>query len=83
MTSLSPGLAGVVPPWTLAVTAMCSIQLSSALAVPLISAVGAGGAGWLRLTAGALIVLIMARPPLRSIRRGDVPALVGLGCRPG
>ena len=83
MTSHRSGVSSVVPPWMLAVTAMCSVQLSSALAVPLISAVGAGGAAWLRLTAGALIVLVIARPPLRSIRRRDVPALVGLGAASG
>jgi inner membrane transporter RhtA len=41
--------------------------------------VGAGGTAWLRLTAGALVFLAIARPPLRRIRRRDVPALLGLG----
>lgn len=72
-----------VPPWVLATAAMFSIQLSSALAVPLIASVGAAGTAWLRLTAGALIILIVARPPLRSIRRRDLPALLGLGVASG
>lgn len=69
----------VVPPWTLAVGAMLSVQLGSALSVGLIDSVGAAGTAWLRLTAGALVFLAIARPPLRSVRRADVPALLGLG----
>ena len=73
---------GIVPPWSLAIGAICSIQLSSALAVPLIGSIGAGGTAWLRTAAAALIVLAIARPPLRSIR-GHAPALVGLGVTTG
>lgn len=72
-----------VPPWALAVTAMLSVQLGSALSVHLIGAVGAAGTAWLRLTAGALIILVLARPPLRQIRRRDAPALLGLGVTTG
>lgn len=68
-----------VPPWGLAVIAMLSVQLGSALSVGLISTVGPAGTAWLRLSMGALIFLILARPPLRAIRRHDVPALLGLG----
>ncbi|WP_354180476.1 EamA family transporter [Arthrobacter sp. UYP6] len=62
---------------------MLSVQLSSALSVELISAVGPAGTAWLRLTMGALIFLALARPPLRSLRRGDIPVLVGLGIATG
>ena len=55
-----------VPPWGLAVAAMLSVQLSSALSVDLIATVGPAGTAWLRLTAGALIFLALARPPLRE-----------------
>jgi inner membrane transporter RhtA len=72
-------VASTVPPWTLAVGAMLSVQLGSALSVPLIDTVGPAGTAWLRLTAGALVFLVLARPPLRSIRRPDLPALLGLG----
>lgn len=72
-----------VPPWALAVTAMLSVQLSSALAVGLIETVGPAGTAWLRLTIGALIFLVLVRPPLRSVRRPDVPVLVGLGVATG
>lgn len=72
-------VAGSVPPWTLAVGAMLSVQLGSALSVPLIGTVGAAGTAWLRLSVGAVVFLIIARPPLRAVRRADLPALVGLG----
>ncbi len=72
-----------VPPWAMAVTAMMSIQLASALSVGLIERVGPGGAAWLRLSMGALILVLVARPPLRSIRPGDVLPLLGLGAATG
>jgi inner membrane transporter RhtA len=62
---------------------MLSVQLSSALAVGLIDTVGPAGTAWLRLTMGAAIFLFIARPPLREVRRADVPALVGLGVTTG
>lgn len=68
-----------VPPWGLAVGAMASVQLASALAVPMIDEVGAPVTAWLRLTFGALVFLAIQRPPLRSLRRGDVPVVVALG----
>jgi inner membrane transporter RhtA len=72
-----------VPPWTLTVTAMLSVQLGSALSVGLIDTVGAAGTAWLRLSMGALVFLVFARPPLRSVRRADVPALLALGITSG
>jgi inner membrane transporter RhtA len=75
--------AAPVPPWALAVAAMLSVQLSSALAVPVISTVGPAGTAWLRLSAGALIFVVLARPPLRAVRRPDVPILLGLGVTTG
>ena len=58
---------------------MFSVQLGSALSLPLMSQVGPAGTAWLRLSAGALIFLALARPPLRQIARRDVPALIALG----
>jgi inner membrane transporter RhtA len=72
-----------LPPWSLAVAAMLSVQLSAAWSMDLIAEVGAAGTAWLRLTAGAVIFLALARPPLRKIRRQDVPALLGLGLASG
>ena len=74
---------GPVPPWALAVVAMLSVQLASALSANLISTVGPAATAWLMLSMGALIFLALARPPLRAIRRRDVPALLGLGVTTG
>lgn len=82
MTRRSPG-TGPVPPWGLALTSMVVVQLGSALSVHLISVVGPAGTAWLRLSVGALIFLALARPPLRSVRPRDVPALLGLGVNTG
>jgi inner membrane transporter RhtA len=72
-----------VPPWGLAVAAMLSVQLGSALSVDVISTVGAAGTAWLRLGFGAIVFLALARPPLRQVRRQDVPTLLGLGVTTG
>jgi inner membrane transporter RhtA len=72
-----------VPPWGLAVTAILSVQLGSALSVGLIEDVGPAGTAWLRLSMGAIILLAIGRPPLRSIRRPDVLPLLGLGITTG
>lgn len=77
-----PG-AVLLPPWALTVAAMLSVQLGSALSVGLIDTVGAAGTAWLRLSIGALVFLVIARPPLRSVRRADVPALLALGVTSG
>jgi inner membrane transporter RhtA len=72
-----------IPASALAVTAMLSVQLGSALSVDLISTVGAAGTAWLRLSAGAIIFLVLARPRLRDVRRRDVRVLLGLGVATG
>jgi len=72
-----------VPPWALAVAAMLSVQLGSALSVHLIADVGAAGTAWLRLSMGAVLFVVLARPPLRQIRRRDVLPLLALGIATG
>lgn len=67
----------------MAVAAMFSVQLGSALSLPLIGQVGPAGTAWLRLTAGALIFIAIARPPVRGIAGRDVPALLALGVTTG
>lgn len=68
-----------VPPWGLAVVAMLTVQLGSALSLGLVSSIGPAGTAWLRLTAGALVLLVLVRPSVREVRRQDLPALLGLG----
>jgi len=82
MTNRAPSTLPV-PPWGMAVAAMLSVQLGSALSVDLVSSIGPAGTAWLRLSMGALIFLALARPPLRAIRAYDVPALLGLGITTG
>lgn len=72
-----PGIP--VPPWGLALAAMFSVQLGSALSVGLIETVGPAGTAWLRLSIGALVFVLIARPPWRQVRPPDVPVLLGLG----
>lgn len=75
--------APVVPPWTLVVASMLSVQLGSALSVPLIATFGAAGTAWLRLTTGAVIVVVLVRPSRKCLRRSDIPMLLGLGLATG
>ncbi len=70
-------------PWSLPLASMLSVQLGAALSVGLIAVVGAAGTAWLRLTAASVIFVLIARPPLRSVRRADLPVLLGLGIASG
>ncbi|GAA4710209.1 inner membrane transporter RhtA [Promicromonospora umidemergens] len=72
-----------MPPWMWAGAAMLAVQLSSALSVGLIEQVGPAGTAWLRLSMGAIVLLLIARPPLRLVRRRDVPVLLALGVATG
>ena len=58
---------------------MLSVQLGAALSVGLFPAIGTAGTAWLRLTFGAVIFLVWARPPFRSWSWRDVRTPVGLG----
>lgn len=71
------------PAWSMAVTGMVSVQIGSALSVGLIDRYSAGGVAWMRLVAGTIIFWIIARPPLRAIRKKDVLPLIGLGLATG
>ncbi|EWT01552.1 membrane protein [Intrasporangium oryzae NRRL B-24470] len=62
---------------------MLSVQLGSALSVPVIDTVGPAGTAWLRLSMGTVVFMALSRPPLRSVRRADLPTLLGLGVTTG
>ncbi|MEX2441667.1 MAG: EamA family transporter [Pontimonas sp.] len=72
-----------LPPWSLAVAAMLSIQTGSALSVSLFPAVGPAGTAWLRLALGAVILVALVRPSVRVITRKNLPGLLGLGVTTG
>jgi inner membrane transporter RhtA len=72
-----------VPAWTLAVVAMLSVQLGAALSVQLIPVVGAAGTAWLRLTAAALIFVVVIRPRPRGLTARDWRAVLLLGVATG
>ena len=63
----------------MAIAAMVTVQLSSALSVPIIDQVGAAGTAWLRMSFGTVFLWMIARPALHSLRRKDLPALLVLG----
>ncbi|GAA2735185.1 EamA family transporter [Pedococcus aerophilus] len=71
------------PAWTLAVGAMLSVQLGSALSLGVMDAIGPAGTAWLRLSIGAVIFIAIARPPLRTLGRNDIPVVLGLGVSTG
>ena len=72
-----------IPAWSLAVAAMLSVQLGSALSLGVIDTIGPAGTAWLRLSMGAVVFLAIARPPLRTLRRADIPVVLGLGVTTG
>ncbi|SEA32733.1 inner membrane transporter RhtA [Bowdeniella nasicola] len=72
-----------MPPWLLAVLAMLSVQLSGAFAVGLIEDVGPRGAAWLRVAAGAVLILLIARPKIRGLTLRDAGLVTALGVTTG
>jgi inner membrane transporter RhtA len=62
---------------------MFSVQLGTAMSLPMIKEVGPAGTAWLRLTAGAIIFIIIARPRLNAIRKKDWPFIIALGVNTG
>lgn len=51
-----------IPAWSLAVASMFAAQLGAALSVGLFDDIGTAGTGWLRLTLGAVILVLLVRP---------------------
>jgi inner membrane transporter RhtA len=74
-----PGVMERVPAWSLAVTSIISVQLGAALSTRLFDQVGPAGTVWLRLTAGGLIFLAVARPRLTSYSLHELRVPIALG----
>lgn len=67
------------PAWSLAVMAMLSVQLGSAISVDLFDSIGAAGTAWLRLTFGAIGFILIARPRFWQWSLKDLRAPILLG----
>lgn len=76
-------VTGRIPPWTLAVIAMFSIQSGSALSISLFDEIGPAGTAWLRMALGAIILVAIARPSVRGLDRSQWLSLLGLGVATG
>ncbi len=72
-----------IPPWTLAVIAMFSIQSGAALSISLFDDIGPAGTAWLRMALGAVILVVIVRPSIRSLNRSQWVSLLGLGVASG
>src|SRR4051794_14019714 len=77
--SLRHSPAARTAPVSLTVLSMASVQLSDALSVPLIDSLGAPGTAWLRASLGALLLLAVVRPRIRSVTAQQWRAIVPLG----
>jgi inner membrane transporter RhtA len=75
--------AARVPAPLLALLAIISVQLGAALSTDLFSAVGPAGTVFLRMTAGALILLAFHRPTLRGRSRRELVYAIALGATTG
>lgn len=68
------------PAWSLAVTAMLSVQLGAAVSVGLLDRLGVAGTAWLRMLVAAAGFVALARPRFWRWERRDLraPLLLGL-----
>ncbi|MDQ2741333.1 MAG: EamA family transporter [Chloroflexota bacterium] len=80
MTERVGELAGTIPPTSFLAVSILSVQLGSAIAKGLFHALGPGGAVFLRIALGALVLLAVQRPGLRgySPAKYATAALFGL-----
>lgn len=69
-----------VPAWLLASASMLSVQLGAAISVGLFDEIGVAGTAWLRMTLGAVGLVVLARPRYWrwSWRELRAPVLLGL-----
>jgi inner membrane transporter RhtA len=75
----SAAISGLVQASAMAVTAMISIQLATALSRPLVAEMGAPAVTWARMTAAAVVLVLVTRPHLRGLTRRAVLAALLLG----
>ncbi len=73
------GSAGAVPPTSLVLLAVGSVQLGSAIAKHLFHALGPGGTVFLRIGFAALVLLVLWRPRLRGYARADYAVAILFG----
>lgn len=72
-----PSWVSRTAPVAAVLASMTSVQLGSALCVPLFPRLTVQGTTWLRLTVAAALLLVVARP--KHLARRDLPAVAGLG----
>ncbi len=77
------GSVARIPAWMLAVAAMFAIQLANGLSAGVTEQIGAAGTAWLRMCFAGLLLGLIARPPIRSLRRADLLPLLALGAATG
>jgi inner membrane transporter RhtA len=70
--SRRPGLLARTPSGVLVVSAIASVQFGSAVAATLFAQIGPGGAVWLRLVFGTVILLALWRPRVRGYTRHEL-----------
>jgi inner membrane transporter RhtA len=68
-----------VPAPVLVIAAASSVQIGAAIAVTLFDDLGAGGASALRVLLAAVVLLVMWRPRVRGVGRGDLLLVGALG----
>jgi inner membrane transporter RhtA len=71
--------AGAVPPTSLALLSILSVQVGAALAKGLFPALGPTGTVFLRIGVAALLLLALQRPRIRGYTRADYVAVLAFG----
>ncbi|MFF7526012.1 EamA family transporter [Streptomyces pseudovenezuelae] len=74
-----PDTSSVLPAAAATLCAMISVQTGAAIAVLLFDQVPPAGTAWLRLSFGALLLLLWTRPRIRSLPARDLGAAAALG----
>ena len=78
-TSQQSGVLHALPPPVVVLLAIVSVQVGAALAKGLFQAIGSSGTVFLRVSFGALIFLLLARPRIRGYSRADYMLIVLFG----